>query len=203
MRAMASPSRRTQAERTATMRARLMDATIESLVELGYEATTSRVVAERAGVSRGAQTHHFPRRLDLIVGAVGEIAQRRTTHWVSELERLPRGGARVRRVLDLMWEEFTGPLAIAATKLWIAAHDDPELSAQMAPMEREVVRTLRRQLRELLDGPARSKEFDHRLNVAFSTVRGLALQVTFGPVEREGGDPWLYHRRVLERMLTE
>jgi AcrR family transcriptional regulator len=99
---------------------RLMDATIDCLVELGYEATTSRAVAERAEVSRGAGTHHFPRRLDLIVGAVDEIARRRIERWSRELEALPRGRARPRGALDVMWEELTSPLAIAGTKLWIA-----------------------------------------------------------------------------------
>ncbi|MGC1150849.1 MAG: TetR/AcrR family transcriptional regulator, partial [Mycobacterium sp.] len=39
--------RRTQAERSAAMRTRLLDATIECLVSYGYAGTTTPRVAER------------------------------------------------------------------------------------------------------------------------------------------------------------
>ncbi|MGA8126368.1 MAG: helix-turn-helix domain-containing protein, partial [Mycobacterium sp.] len=56
--------RRTQAERSAAMRTRLLDATIECLVSYGYAGTTTPRVAERAGVTRGAQIHHFRSKED-------------------------------------------------------------------------------------------------------------------------------------------
>src|ERR1700682_1902920 len=55
-------SRRSQAERSATTRDALLDATIACLVEDGYANTTTSRVAERAGVSRGAHLHHFQTR---------------------------------------------------------------------------------------------------------------------------------------------
>ncbi len=195
--------RRTQAERTAETRAKLVDATIECLVELGYDATTGAAVSERAGVSRGAETHHFPRRLDLIVGAVDEIAQRRIEQLGRELNALPAGRRRVRGALDLLWKVYMGPLTIAGTKLWVAADDDLELRARMIPAERDASLAFRRQLREHL-GPADHRaDFDWRLTVAVNTVRGLALVMCFEPVDYERPDPWPYHRRVLERLLTD
>ena len=52
------------------MRRRLMEATVECLVELGWEGTTTTVVSQCAGVSRGAQLHHFPSKQALGVAAV-------------------------------------------------------------------------------------------------------------------------------------
>src|SRR5690242_5936361 len=66
-------TRRTQEQRRAETRAKLLDAAIESLLEVGYAATTTRAVAQRAGVSSGAQTHHFPRRVDLVAAAVEHL----------------------------------------------------------------------------------------------------------------------------------
>jgi len=57
----------TQEERTRAMRARLLEATVELLVEKGYAGTSTTLVSERAGVSRGAQLHHFPSKQDLVV----------------------------------------------------------------------------------------------------------------------------------------
>ena len=51
--ATAARTRRTQEERSAETRARLLEATIESLGEVGYASTTTTGVCERAGVSRG------------------------------------------------------------------------------------------------------------------------------------------------------
>src|SRR3546814_18580829 len=64
-------SRGSNAERSASMRQRLLDAAIACLCRVGYAATTTNLVTEEAGVSRGAMPHHFPTRLDLVI-AVGE-----------------------------------------------------------------------------------------------------------------------------------
>ena len=59
------------------MRLRLMEATVECLVELGWSGTSTTVVSQRAGVSRGAQLHHFPSKQALVVGAVEHLTERR------------------------------------------------------------------------------------------------------------------------------
>jgi len=154
-------------------------------------------------VSRGAATHHFPRRLDLIVSAVDEIGQRHLQQWTEELESLPPGPARLRRALDLLWEQLTSPLWIASTKLWIAADDDPELYDRMIATETQIARGFRAHARELLGDQAAADGFDQRLSVALSAIRGLALVRTFEPVEHERADPWPYHRDALERLLAD
>ena len=42
------------------MRQRLLEATVDCLVEHGWSGTSTTLVSQRAGVSRGAQLHHFP-----------------------------------------------------------------------------------------------------------------------------------------------
>ena len=61
--------RRTQAERSARTQAALLDATVESLIELGYGRTTTTEIAHRAGLSLGALLHHYPTKTDLLVAA--------------------------------------------------------------------------------------------------------------------------------------
>ena len=79
---MPTPTR-TQAERSAATKQRLLEATVECLVDLGYRGTTMDAVAERAGMSRGAQLHHYGSRERLIAGAVEYLADRR----LSEIRR--------------------------------------------------------------------------------------------------------------------
>src|SRR5437899_3023757 len=51
--------RRTQAERRATTRAKLLEAAMTSLIERGYGGTTLADVVARAGLTNGALWRHF------------------------------------------------------------------------------------------------------------------------------------------------
>ena len=70
---MGPEARRSQEDRSSTTRLALMRATIDCLVEYGYAGTTTRLVADRAQVSRGAQTHHFPTKRDLVAAAIEHL----------------------------------------------------------------------------------------------------------------------------------
>lgn len=59
--------RRTQAERSETMRARLTEAAADNVRARGFARLRMADVAETAGVSVGALLHHFPNRNALIV----------------------------------------------------------------------------------------------------------------------------------------
>ena len=54
--------RRSQTERTAETRERVMAAVVESIAEVGYPKTTANEIARRAGVTWGAVQHHFGER---------------------------------------------------------------------------------------------------------------------------------------------
>ena len=73
-------AREPKQDRSRVTRQRLLEATIDSLAEQGWSATTVGVVAERAGVSRGATQHHFPTREDLITGALEYMFDTRMDH---------------------------------------------------------------------------------------------------------------------------
>src|ERR1044072_1400602 len=66
-----------QQDRSRATRQRLLEAAIECLAEVGWSGSTVAVVAERAGVSRGAAQHHFPTREDLGTSAVEDVPQQR------------------------------------------------------------------------------------------------------------------------------
>jgi AcrR family transcriptional regulator len=195
--------RRTQAERRAQTRARLLDATIESLIEVGYAATTIRRVIERAGVSQGAQSHHFPRRVDLVASAFERLAEQRVDHYRERARELPADRAtRVRALLDLLWEDFSSPLFTVAVKLWVAAADDDELRERLVPVEKRIYANVSRLAAEVAGELGAEPGFDRRLAVAMNTVAGLALARDFDPSGRASrGKPWAYHRAALERML--
>ena len=62
-----------QAQKSASTRELIIEAAIKCLVELGYARTTTTVIAEKAGLSRGAMLHHFPSKLGIIRAAVSIV----------------------------------------------------------------------------------------------------------------------------------
>jgi AcrR family transcriptional regulator len=184
-------TRRTQAERREQTRAKLLDATIESVLEVGYAGTTTRRVAELAGVSQGAQTHHFPHRVDLVGAAVERLAARRVAELRALAADLPTAPSqRVAALLDLLWADFSSPIFTVFVKLWVAAADDQELYARLVPVERQLARAIAAAAEdfggELVDRP----EWTRSLMLALSAVRGLALGERFEPRGRRRRDPW-------------
>ncbi|MEE4026047.1 TetR/AcrR family transcriptional regulator [Gordonia sp. PKS22-38] len=155
---------RTQAQRTAATRAKVLDATIASLVELGYAKTTTQEVNRRAEVSRGALLHHFPTRESLVVAAVGHLVDRR----MSEILGRPRTGD---EDISVIFEVFDGPLFDAALELWVAARTDEHLRQAMVPLEQKVSDALITGSAELF-GPRYSPA---QIALSIELARGLAV----------------------------
>ena len=107
-----------QEERTRAMRARLLEATVDCLVERGFAGTSTTAVSERAGVSRGAMLHHFPAKNDLVVAAVRHLTELRGRDLAAAVRRLPTGPRRTRAVLRVLADHFTSPVFTAALELW-------------------------------------------------------------------------------------
>jgi AcrR family transcriptional regulator len=148
---------------------------VECLAELGWVGTTVQVVAERAGVSRGAAQHHFPTREDLVSGAIEQMSQIR----VDEIDRaaatLPRGRRRTETVLGILFGLYGGPVFRAALQLWVAAAADGALHGQVAALEAELGRQAHRVALELLRVDERQPGVRETVQATLDLVRGLGL----------------------------
>ena len=167
-------ARTTQGERTRAMRLRLMEATVESLVELGWAGTTTTVVSQRAGVSRGAQLHHFPSKQALVVAAVEHLTDRRRDDMRRHAEGLPEHD-RIRGVLEILAAQFVSPVFFAALELWVAARTDAELRKSVAPLERRIGRETHAYAVELLDIDESRGDNRQLVQATLDLVRGLGL----------------------------
>jgi AcrR family transcriptional regulator len=132
----AQPQRRpTQAERSAATRTRLLDATIDCLVELGWSGTSTTEVVRRAGVSRGAQVHHYPSKEDLVVAAVEHLCTRRMEEYRSAFQGLPPEKRTSEAAIDLLWNIWSGPTLGAWLELTVATRTEPALHQRFAAFE--------------------------------------------------------------------
>lgn len=195
---------RTQEERRAETRGKLLDAAVRSLTDFGFAATTSRRVSEMAGVSLGAQTHHFPHRLDLMGAAVEWAARRRVDELREIADELPADPAeRLGALLDILWSDFNSPTFDVFIKLWVAAADDPELHAHLVPVESRLTEEIVSLSAEVVpEGVESGREWNRRLSIALSTIRGLALTEHFEPRGRPRRDPWPDTRVTLLELLA-
>lgn len=183
------PRRLTQEERSAETRARLLDATIQSLIEAGYARTTTTRVCEIAGLSRGAQIHHFGTRAELVTAALEHLARRRLDEFRASLEAQRSAGANGHDPfglgLDLLWESFSGDLFIAALELWVAARTDPDLHACLLPLEREIGRQMSKPWLGL-EGDAEAPPMARDLaQLSHHLMRGMVLQRILNPDDRQ------------------
>jgi AcrR family transcriptional regulator len=175
---VSTATRVSQEERTRAMRARLLEATVECLVEHGFGHTSTTLVSERAGVSRGAQLHHFPTKNDLVVAAVEHLTDVRGADLAAAAERLPTGKRRTRAVLQMLADHFTGPVFTAALELWVAARTDEALLAAVGPLEQRVGRETHRLTVELLGADESRPGVRELVQATLDLVRGLGLANT-------------------------
>jgi AcrR family transcriptional regulator len=130
--------RRSNAERREATRTALLNAAVDSLAEEGYANTTTRGIAERAGVTPGALHHYFPSKAKLL----GEARRHISAKIIVEV-RGPGAPAavplpqRAEAQMDRMWELYKGPLFQAAMELWVAARTDAELRGELSEWQRD------------------------------------------------------------------
>ncbi|WP_055526834.1 TetR/AcrR family transcriptional regulator [Streptomyces graminilatus] len=165
-------SRAPKQDRSRATRRRLLEAAVSCLAEHGWAGSTVSVVAERAGVSRGAAQHHFPTREDLFTAAVEYVAEERST----ALRALfPEGAADRRAVVAALVDLYTGPLFRAALHLWVAASDEEQLRPRVTELEARVGRETHRVAVDLLGADESRPGVRETVQGLLDMARGLGL----------------------------
>jgi AcrR family transcriptional regulator len=204
MRPVPAASRGVQT-RSIDVRRRILDAAVEVLGEHGYAGATTLRIQERAGISRGRLLHHYPSRDALLIAASHELASRRiaelssTVTWPEEL------GARIDAAVDTMATCFLqGGYFWAATELWLASRNHAELRAQLAPLERDLGREIRRATDGYFGPELASHPGFHDLRqVIFTSLRGMALSRAFDPREEPVQRHLARLKRLARRVLLD
>ena len=184
--AAALPEVRTKAERSAATKQRLLDATIDCLVELGWSGTSTTEVVRRAGVSRGAQVHHYPTKEDLVLAAIEHLLERRLAEYHAAFDRLPSGDRTPGVALDLLWDSVSGATFDAWLELAIAARRDPTLHERFLEVEQRFweanLDRFQGMFPEAADDPAFARV---ALRLSFGVLDGVAIGRIIGVPEDE------------------
>lgn len=195
--------RLTQQQRSAATRQALVEATIECLMEVGYDRATTGEISERAGLSRGAHLHHFQTRATLVAAAVEALAQRALDDLARAVKRLPQDERRPAAALDMLWRLFNSRLFQVIVELSVYGRTDPELRSELDPIKRMLGHeSMPRWLRIAFAGAADDHDFDDLISLIVASTRGLAVMKLLEP-SRQINERWEASRAQLLTLLQQ
>lgn len=171
--------RRTQAERSADTQRKLIDAAIAVLHRVGYGATTTSLIADEAGVSRGAMLHQYPTKVDLMLAVVAEVYDRETKEYRRRGAETASPRERFYQFPDLMWDLLTRPSAMAVLEIMMGSRSDPELAKRLAPVQRRIEAASRATVEQILKegGFPDLPEANAMRRLFVAAVRGLSIDL--------------------------
>ncbi|MFE4461672.1 TetR/AcrR family transcriptional regulator [Nocardia tengchongensis] len=165
-------------EKSLRTRALLLDAAIDSLAEVGYASASIADITARAGVTRGAQLHHFHTRQELFAQTIEHLTQRQAEALQRRERTLPGESSPGAVLVELVTAPFAGKLGKAAVELYVGIANDKELRRYMLRVQHDLTA-------ELLAACGRRVDVSRdRLEAAFwltiNLVRGATLDEMVG-----------------------
>lgn len=131
-----------QAEKSAMTRLAILEATIQCLLELGYANTTTALIANYAGLSRGAMMHHFPSRMSVMHAAIDHLHHLCLQEYLDLMvdidnSQRPLTSDVIRKSVEAAWLYVNLPSFIAYQELLSASRTDEELRQVIEPVEKD------------------------------------------------------------------
>ena len=113
-------------------RARILDTAMRLFAEIGYHAATNAVIAEAAGLTRGAMLYHFATREELVEAAVGHIELQRARLFDEAAAAPAPGVDAAEHAIDIYWALLHEAPFLAFAELEAAARTEPMLRERLA-----------------------------------------------------------------------
>ncbi len=187
---------RTQEERTAATRASLVQSTLDLLLSKGYAATTAGEIAAQAGLTRGALSHHFSGKDELVVEAFDHHLTLVTADIRSYAGLLHGGALSLDDFIDRVWTIMSGRFFMLTLEEITAARHNDYLRVRLARRTRVFHDALDGIWTHFFAGTGLGgADVDVMLNATLCLLRGMGVQT----VLRD--DP-VYYRRLLHFWKT-
>jgi AcrR family transcriptional regulator len=169
-----------QAEKSAMTRLSILEATIQCLLELGYANTTTALIANYAGVSRGAMMHHFPSRMSVIKAAVDYLHVLRLREYHEMMSDIddPRVSLTYEVTLksvEAAWNYVNLPSFIAYQELMAASRTDAELEKVIGPVEKDFEKQFLRAAKSVFPHVKNLENFTGAHDMVNFVMQGMAL----------------------------
>jgi AcrR family transcriptional regulator len=116
-------------------RARILQAATRLFAVTGYQGATNAMIAEAAGITRGAMLYHFPSREDLLDAVIGHIQAERLALFDQAAAEPPPGVDATAHAIAAYWRLLAEPPFVAFAELEGVARTDPMVRARIAPAQ--------------------------------------------------------------------
>ncbi len=196
----ATAPRRTQESRSEETRRRLLQATIELLFERGLTRLTTPDIARRAGVSRGALTHHFASREEIVVRALAVQLDAATLGLRQFCEARPAPTMSTDDVVDYLWPMMADRLFYTTLEYLPEARHNDDFRNSLLPVVQEFHAALDAIWTRLAESygvpPERARV---AMNASMCLIRGMIAQTVLRDdpaYYAEMLDYWKAHLRV-------
>lgn len=169
-----------QAEKSAMTQAAIMEAAIKCLIELGYANTTTALIAEYAGVSRGAMMHHFSSRLSVIIAVIAYLHELRLKEYEELMFDIDDPDQQLTREtiyasVEAAWKYVNLPSFVAYQELLAAARTDEELLSVLGPVERDFEKQFLADVRKIFPHWAQLSIVEPAHDLVQFMMKGMAL----------------------------
>lgn len=131
---MKSRIRRSQQERTAETRQRLLTAAVNLMHDKGLSHTSTNDIAGEAGVSRGALTHHFESREDLITQAIAHMLELVIADLKAYTSQVAEGAASSDELIDFLWGVMSNRLFFVTLEYLPEARHNAMFRGRVVPV---------------------------------------------------------------------
>jgi AcrR family transcriptional regulator len=122
---------RTQQQRREETVARLLDASIDTIVEVGYARASAAVIARRAQVSDGALFRHFATMGDFMAATALEVMRRQLGLFTKLVAEIPADQPALEAVLVILRDVTGNATNTVMYELLVAARTDEKLRATL------------------------------------------------------------------------
>jgi AcrR family transcriptional regulator len=122
---------RTQQQRREETVGRLLEACIDTIIEVGYAKASAAVITKRAGVSVGALFRHFETMGDFMAATAAEVLRRQLESVTKQLAEIPSDGPALEAALMILRDLTSGPQNAVLYELLVAARTDEKLKATL------------------------------------------------------------------------
>lgn len=166
-----------QEMKSARTRRKILEATLDSIHEDGFQRASTTEIVRRAGVSRGALLHHYPSKEVLIAAAVeflldAEIADIRKVAVAYAEKQLT-----IDDFIDDMWQRFSGRLFMITIEFLASARTDEKLRQAIVPVSLQFHRSLNEIWSHFfVNRTMAPQKVQVLLNTTLCLMRGMGIQ---------------------------
>jgi AcrR family transcriptional regulator len=169
--------RKTQQERSADTTLKLLNATIDLLHDRGLNRMSTTQIAELAEVSRGALTHHFSSKEEIIAAAVAHQLREVTVGLHKMAEGIRQSGGTSDEIVDYLWQMMNDRLFFVTMEYLPEARHNPDFRKRIIPVVQEFHQGINSVWAELAEQVGMELEYALTLmNATMCLMRGMIAQ---------------------------